>query len=53
MKMAEDRLFPALKKSDESDSVVITGVSCKQQIIDGTSRNAKFLSEVLAEAIDD
>ena len=52
MKMAQERLFPALEKSDD-DSVVITGVSCKQQINDGTSKNARFLPEVLAEAIDD
>ena len=51
--MAQERLFPALEKSDDDDSVVITGVSCKQQIIDGTSKNARFLPEVLAEAIDD
>ena len=43
----------SFKKSDDDDSVVITGVSCKQQIIDGTSKNARFLPEVLAEAIDD
>ena len=53
MKMAQERLFPALEKSDDDDSVVITGVSCKQQINDGTSKNARFLPEVLAEAIDD
>ncbi len=50
--VGEDRLFPALRKAGPDTQFAITGVSCKQQIEDELHRPARFLSEVLADAID-
>ena len=33
--------------------VAVTGVSCRQQVEDGTGRAARFLSEILADALVD
>ena len=52
MKMGEDRLFPALRASSPEVSIAVTGVSCRQQVEDGVGRSARFLSDILAEAID-
>ena len=52
MKMGEDRLFPALRASSPEVSITVTGVSCRQQVEDGVGRPARFLSDILAEAID-
>ena len=52
MKMGEDRLFPALRASSPEVSIAVTGVSCRQQVEDGVGRPARFLSDILAEAID-
>ena len=52
MKMGEDRLFPALRSSPSDASIAVTGVSCRQQVEDGVGRSARFLSDILAEAID-
>ena len=51
MRIGEDRLFPAVRKAASSDVIAITGISCKQQIKDGTNISPKYLSEVLAEAL--
>ena len=53
MKMGEDRLFPALRNTAPNVEVAITGVSCQQQIVEGVDRPARFLSDILADAIDD
>ena len=51
MRIGEEVLFPAIR-SEGADSVVVTeGVSCRQQIEDGTGHRAKHLVEVLAEAL--
>ncbi len=52
-KVGEDRLFPALRNAARGTRFAVTGVSCKQQIEDELDRPARFLSELLAEAIDD
>ncbi len=49
--MGEDRLFPALREASPDTQFAITGVSCKQQIEDELDRPARFLSEILAEAV--
>ncbi len=51
LQIGEHTLFPAIR-SHEDDVVVVTeGVSCRQQIEQGTGRRAKHLVEVLADAI--
>ena len=51
MRIGEQVLFPAVR-SQGADSVVVSeGVSCRQQIEDGTGRRAKHLVEVLADAM--
>ena len=49
--VGEDRLFPALRNASSGTQFVVTGVSCKQQIEDELDRQARFLPELLAEAI--
>ncbi len=49
--VGEDRLFPALRKAGADTKFAITGVSCKQQIEDELHRPARFLAELLAEAV--
>jgi Fe-S oxidoreductase len=51
MKVGEDRLFPFIRASSPDTEIAVTGVSCRQQIEDATGRPARFLSEILAEAI--
>ena len=51
MKVGEERLFPAIRKAPANAEVAVTGVSCRQQIEDGTGRAPRFLTEVLAEAL--
>ncbi|MSQ09370.1 MAG: FAD-binding oxidoreductase [Dehalococcoidia bacterium] len=51
MKVGEDRLFPAIRAASPDTEVAVTGVSCRQQIEDATGRPARFLPEVLADAM--
>ncbi len=51
MKIGEERLFPAIRSTAEEVDIAVTGVSCRQQIEDGTDRKPRFLTEVLAEAL--
>ena len=51
MKIGGQVLFPAIR-AEQGDFVVVSeGVSCRQQIEDGTGVHAKHLVEVLAEAL--
>lgn len=52
MKIAEDRLFPAIRKKAESTQVMANGMSCRSQIFHGTQRKAKHLVEVLYDALN-
>tara|TARA_B100001123_G_scaffold53098_3_gene55726 strand:- start:5869 stop:8769 length:2901 start_codon:yes stop_codon:yes gene_type:complete len=52
MKMGELALFPSIRSQVEPVEVVSEGVSCRQQIYDGTGVKAKHLAEILAEVID-
>ncbi len=51
MKIGEERLFPAIRSSSPDSEIAITGVSCRQQIEDGTDRKPRYLTEVLADAL--
>ena len=51
MKIGEHSLFGPIRSEEDEFQVVSEGVSCRQQIADGTGRQAKHLVEVLAEAL--
>ena len=51
-KMANDRLIPAINNSEKNQEIIVTGISCYDQIKDLSNKNPKYLIEVLAEAID-
>ena len=51
MQIGEQVLFPAIRDDEPGATVVSEGVSCRQQIADGTGRRAKHLAEVLADAL--
>ena len=49
--MAELSLLPAVRKADEGALVVADGTSCRHQIVDGTSRRALHVAQVLDRAL--
>ena len=51
MTIGQEALFPAVNAKDESWEVAVTGVSCRQQIEDGTGRKARHLVEILRDAL--
>ena len=51
MQIGEDRLFPFVRSAPSGVEIAVTGVSCHQQIADGTDRDARYLVEVLADAL--
>ena len=51
MNIGEQSLFPAIRSQQGEFVVVSEGVSCRQQIEDGTGVRARHLVEVLAEAL--
>ena len=51
MSIGEQTLFPAIREQSGDFAVVAEGVSCRQQIQDGTGKRAMHLVEVLAEAL--
>ena len=51
MDIGEQTLFPAIRSQQGEFVVVSEGVSCRQQVQDGTGKRAKHLVEVLAEAL--
>ena len=51
MQIGEDRLFPFVRSAPSGVEIAVTGVSCHQQIGDGTGRPARYLVEVLADAL--
>jgi len=53
MTIGEDRLFPAIRSAAKDVVIAVTGISCKQQVEDGTNRKAKYFSEVLSDALED
>ena len=52
MKIGEEALFPAIRAKDQDWEVAVMGVSCRQQVEDGTGRKARHLVEVLADALE-
>ena len=51
MQIGEDRLFPFVRSAPSGVEIAVTGVSCHQQIADGTGRDARYLVEILADAL--
>jgi len=51
MQIGEDTLFPAIREENDDVIVVSEGVSCRQQIEQGTQRKTKHLVEVLSDYI--
>ena len=51
MQIGEQSLFGPIRALDDDVQVVSEGISCRQQIADGTGRRAKHLVEILAEAL--
>ena len=51
MKIGEQVLFPDIRSQMGEYVVVSEGVSCRQQIENGTGKKSKHLAEVLAEAL--
>jgi Fe-S oxidoreductase len=51
MRIGESRLFPALRKENETTVVAATGVSCRQQIAHGAQRRARHPVELVREAL--
>ena len=45
------RLFPAVEGADAATEVAVTGVSCRQQVGQFTSRAAKHAIELVAAAL--
>jgi Fe-S oxidoreductase len=51
MKIGGQALFPAVNARGEDWEVAVMGVSCRQQVEDGTGRQARHLVEVLKDAL--
>ncbi len=51
IKMASERLFPAIKENKENVTIIADGTSCRSQIKDGTNRQAIHLAKFLDENI--
>ncbi|MBI2165200.1 MAG: FAD-binding protein [Chloroflexi bacterium] len=51
MKIGEQRLFPAVRAAPDA-LVIVTGVSCRQQVEHGTGAKPLHLAEVLAMALE-
>jgi Fe-S oxidoreductase len=49
MRCGEESLFPAIRAASEKTIIAAAGVSCRQQIWDGTGRRAVHPIQVLAE----
>ena len=49
--IGEDTLFPAIREENDDVIVVSEGVSCRQQIEQGTQRKTKHLVELLSDYI--
>jgi Fe-S oxidoreductase len=51
LKMGELSLFPAVRNAPEDTIVVADGTSCRQQIRDGTGRDALHVARILAMSL--
>ena len=52
MAIGETRLFPAVRKADQKTEIVADGFSCRSQIAHGTTRKARHLVEIIADALE-
>ena len=52
MAIGEQRLFPAVRAAPEA-RIVITGMSCRHQVSDGTGRRSQHAVEVLRQALEE
>jgi FAD/FMN-containing dehydrogenase/Fe-S oxidoreductase len=53
MKMAEQSLFPAIRKADPDTIIVADGTSCRHQIHDGARKNALHVARVLQMSLEE
>jgi Fe-S oxidoreductase len=53
MSIGELKLFPAIREGGSEVEILANGVSCRQQIAHGTSRQARHVAEYLAESLAD
>jgi len=51
IKMAEEKLLPAVRKADATTLIVADGTSCRHQIQDGTDKEALHVARVLEMAL--
>ena len=51
MRIGEDRLFPAVRETPSGTVIVSDGVSCREQILEGTGREARHLAQVLEDSL--
>ena len=51
MKIGGDRLFPAVLSEPSTTTICATGVSCRQQITDGTGRAVVHPIQLLLQAL--
>lgn len=51
MKIGEQTLFPAVRKTPKETIIAAPGTSCRHQISDGTGRTAVHPVEIMAEAL--
>ncbi|AOW19910.1 FAD-binding and (Fe-S)-binding domain-containing protein [Urechidicola croceus] len=52
MQIGEDTLFPKIRNTDKSTTIVASGTSCRHQIFDGTQRTTFHPSTVLLNALN-
>lgn len=52
MQIGELVLFPCVRELSEETLIAAPGTSCRHQIHDGTSRNAKHPAQILRDALD-
>lgn len=51
MKIGELKLFPDIRCTPETTPITASGTSCRAQILQGTSRKASHLAEILAQRL--
>ena len=51
MQIGELALFPAIRKTAPTDTIVASGTSCRQQILEGTGREAIHPAQVLFRSL--
>jgi Fe-S oxidoreductase len=53
MKMGELNLLPTVRAADEDSLIIADGTSCRNQIRDGTGREAMHVARVLKMALSE